>query len=114
MTPYKILPQQRAAAKKLGVTIRPSTVKGKKIDVYKGAVKVASIGARGYGDYWNYFRNNTPYFVYANYHYYWCKQRYYMAVWQILIQFMVIMMLLKHQKKLFYQDQKNKKFTLML
>lgn len=63
MTPYKILPQQRAAAKKLGVTIKPSTVKGKKIDVYKGAVKVASIGARGYGDYWNYYRNNTPYFA---------------------------------------------------
>ena len=50
MIPYKILPQQRAAAKKLGVTIKPSTVKGKKIDVYKGAVKLASIGARGYGD----------------------------------------------------------------
>ncbi len=60
MTPYKILPQQRAAAKKLGVTIKPSTVKGKKIDVYKGSVKVASIGARGYGDYWNYYKNTTP------------------------------------------------------
>jgi len=63
MIPYKILPQQRAAAKKLGVTIRPSTVKGKKIAVYKDRVKVADIGARGYGDYWNYFKNNTPYFA---------------------------------------------------
>ena len=63
MIPYKILPQQRAAAKKLGVTIRPSTVKGKKIAVYKDRVKVADIGARGYGDYWNYFKNNTPFYA---------------------------------------------------
>ena len=25
---------------------------------------------------------------YANYHFYWCKQRYYMAVWQTLKDFM--------------------------
>ena len=55
MIPYKILPQQRAAAKKLGVTIRPSTVKGKKIAVYKDRVKVADIGAIGYSDYWTYY-----------------------------------------------------------
>lgn len=55
MKPYKILPQQRAAAKKLGVTIKPSTVKGKKIAVYRSGVKVGDIGALGYGDYWNYY-----------------------------------------------------------
>ena len=53
---YKILPQQRAAAKKLGVTIRPSAVKGKKIAVFKAGEKVADIGALGYGDYWTYYQ----------------------------------------------------------
>jgi hypothetical protein len=52
---YKILKQQKAAAKKLGVTIKPSKVEGKKIDVFKNGEKVASIGAMGYGDYWTYY-----------------------------------------------------------
>lgn len=55
---YKILPQQRAAAKKLGVTIRPSAVKGKKIAVYKAGDKIADIGALGYGDYWTYYQSD--------------------------------------------------------
>lgn len=55
MTPYKILPQQRAAAKRLGVTIKPSSAKGKKLDVFRGDDKIASIGAKGYGDYWTYY-----------------------------------------------------------
>lgn len=39
-------------AAKLGVTIKPSKVKGKKIDVFdKKGNKLASIGALGYGDY---------------------------------------------------------------
>jgi hypothetical protein len=55
---YKILAQQKTAAKKLGVTIKPSTVKGKKIDVFKNGDKVASIGAIGYGDYWTYYQSD--------------------------------------------------------
>jgi hypothetical protein len=38
-------------AKQLGVTIKPSTKKGKKIDVFKGDDKVASVGALGMGDF---------------------------------------------------------------
>lgn len=55
---YKILAQQKTAARKLGVTIKPSTVKGKKIDVFKNKEKVASIGAIGYGDYWTYYQSD--------------------------------------------------------
>jgi hypothetical protein len=55
---YKILPQQKTAAKKLGVTIKPSEVKGKKIAVFKGKDKVADIGAIGYGDYWTYYQSD--------------------------------------------------------
>lgn len=51
---YKIKSGQRDAARRLGVVIRPSTTKGKKIDVYKHGFKVASIGAQGYEDYWGY------------------------------------------------------------
>ena len=55
---YKIKPQQIAAAKKLGATIKPSTLTGKKIAVYKNGEKVADIGALGYGDYWTYYASD--------------------------------------------------------
>jgi len=38
-------------ARKIGVTVKPSTRKGKKIDVFKDGKKVASVGALGYDDY---------------------------------------------------------------
>jgi hypothetical protein len=55
---YKIKPQQKKAAKELGVTIKPSEVKGKKIAVFKNGEKVADIGALGYGDYWTYYEKD--------------------------------------------------------
>ena len=48
---YQIKPAQRRRAKAIGTTIKPSKVKGKKLDVFKGDKKVASIGALGMGDY---------------------------------------------------------------
>jgi hypothetical protein len=48
---YRIKQYSIRQANKLGVKIRPSTRPGKKIDVYKNGIKVASIGARGYLDY---------------------------------------------------------------
>lgn len=48
---YKILPQHYAKAKNLDVEIKPSTLKNKKIDVYKDNKKVASIGDINYKDY---------------------------------------------------------------
>jgi hypothetical protein len=53
---YTILPYTFAAAKKIGVTVKPSTVKGKKIDVFKDGAKIASIGAQGYLDYPHYIK----------------------------------------------------------
>ena len=55
---YKIKSQQKKAAKELGVTIKPSEVKGKKIAVFKNGEKVADIGAIGYGDYWTYYEKD--------------------------------------------------------
>jgi hypothetical protein len=50
--PYRIKPYTKAQAKKLGVIVKPSKVKGKKIDVFnKNGKKLASVGAIGYGDY---------------------------------------------------------------
>ena len=49
--PYKITSYTKSKARKLGVTVKPSKVKGKKIDVFKGGKKVASVGAIGYNDY---------------------------------------------------------------
>ena len=49
---YRIKQYSFKRAKELGVTIKPSTVSGKKIDVFnKKGEKVASIGAIGYSDY---------------------------------------------------------------
>ena len=48
---YVITEYSKQQAKKLGVVLQPSSNPKKKIDVYKGGKKVASIGATGYGDY---------------------------------------------------------------
>ena len=48
---YQITEYSYQQAKRLGVTIKPSTNKKKKIDVFKDGDKIASIGAIGYGDY---------------------------------------------------------------
>ncbi|MDF1677000.1 MAG: hypothetical protein P1U44_14900 [Vicingaceae bacterium] len=49
--PYKIKTYTKNQAKKIGVIVKPSSSKGKKIDVFKKGVKVASVGAIGYNDY---------------------------------------------------------------
>lgn len=48
---YVIQDYSKNQAKKLGVELRQSSNKKKKIDVYKGDKKIASIGAIGYSDY---------------------------------------------------------------
>jgi hypothetical protein len=48
---YIITAYTKRKAKKLGVKVKSSTNKKKKIDVFKDGKKVASIGAIGYGDY---------------------------------------------------------------
>jgi hypothetical protein len=48
---YKITKYTKDKAKKLGVEVKPSQNKTKKIDVFKGGKKVASVGARGMNDY---------------------------------------------------------------
>lgn len=48
---YQITEYSQQQAKRLGVIIKPSTNKKKKIDVFKDDKKIASIGAIGYGDY---------------------------------------------------------------
>lgn len=54
---YSISRYTRQQARKLGVTVKPSTTKGKKIDVFnKKGEKVASVGAIGYNDYPNFMR----------------------------------------------------------
>lgn len=55
---YDILPYSKAKAKELGVTIKPSTKKNKKIDVFKNNELVASIGMLGYKDYPTYLKED--------------------------------------------------------
>lgn len=49
--PYRIKKYTYNQAEKLGVQVKPSKTKGKKIDVYKKGEKVASVGALGMNDY---------------------------------------------------------------
>lgn len=48
---YRIKRYTYQQAKKLGVEVKPSSVKGKKIDVFKNGDKIASVGALGMNDY---------------------------------------------------------------
>lgn len=54
--PYRITNYTKEQAKKLGVVVKPSTNKDKKIDVYKDDKKIASVGALHYPDYPNYLK----------------------------------------------------------
>ena len=55
---YTIKPRQKRAAKRLGVSIKPSTTANKKIDVYKDDKKISSIGDINYNDYAIYLKSN--------------------------------------------------------
>lgn len=48
---YRIKQYTKNRALQIGVEVKPSKVKGKKIDVFRRGKKIASIGAIGYGDY---------------------------------------------------------------
>ncbi len=52
---YTITQYTKNKAKKIGVKVRRSTNKNKKIDVFKDGIKVASVGAMGYKDYPTYW-----------------------------------------------------------
>ena len=51
---YVITAHTKKQARQLGVTVKPSTRQGKKLDVFKAGQKVASIGDRKYPDYGTY------------------------------------------------------------
>lgn len=53
---YIISPYAYQMAKKLNVSIKPSTLKNKKIDVFENDKKIASIGAKGMKDYQVYLK----------------------------------------------------------
>jgi len=48
---YTITAYTKRQAKKYGLKVKPSKLKNKKIDVFKGDKKVASVGYLGYNDY---------------------------------------------------------------
>jgi hypothetical protein len=48
---YSISAYTRRKAREIGVTVRPSSRVGKKIDIFKNGKKIASIGDRSYDDF---------------------------------------------------------------
>jgi len=55
---YNITNYTDKQAKLIGVTVKPSSNKKKKIDVYKDNKKIASVGALGYKDYPTFIKEN--------------------------------------------------------
>lgn len=53
---YAITPYTHKQAKRLGVRVKPSTNKTKKIDVFKQGNKIASVGANGMNDFPTYVK----------------------------------------------------------
>ena len=53
---YEITNYTYKQAKKLGVSVKTSTNKTKKIDVYKNGKKIASVGANGMNDFPTYIK----------------------------------------------------------
>ena len=60
---YKITNYSKEQAKKLNVEIKPSTRKNKKIDVYRGDKKIASIGNKNYLDFPTHLEKNGKEFA---------------------------------------------------
>lgn len=56
---YAIKPYTKRQAKKYGLVVKPSKVKGKKIDVFKDEKKLGSVGALGYSDYPTYMETHS-------------------------------------------------------
>ena len=60
---YHITQYTYKKAKNMGVTVKPSTNKNKKLDVYKNNRKIASIGANGMNDYPTYMNKRGKFFA---------------------------------------------------
>ena len=60
---YEITDYTRKQAKRLGVDVKPSKLKNKKIDVLYEGKKIASVGAKGYSDYSTYIRTKGKKFA---------------------------------------------------
>ena len=72
--PYFITSYTKKRASAIGVVVKPSKVKGKKIDVFnKKGEKLASVGAIGYGDYPTFMRKKGKDYADSRRHLY--KQR---------------------------------------
>jgi hypothetical protein len=72
---YTITSAIHAAAKKLGVEVKVSTVKGKKLDAFKNGKKIRSFGALGYGDYHVFLREKGKEFAEMKKRAYWSRHQ---------------------------------------
>ena len=77
---YNITNYSKKKAKELGVEIKPSSNKNKKIDVYSGSKKIASIGSSGMSDFPTYIKTKGKAFADERRRLYrartdWCKDK---------------------------------------
>ena len=60
---YRITNYTRKQARKIGVSVKPSTRPDKKIDVFRSGEKIASVGAFGMNDYPTYIQKKGKAFA---------------------------------------------------
>jgi len=60
---YRITSYTRARARAIGVVVKVAKNQKKKLDVFRGGKKVATIGARGMGDYPTFIRTKGQEFA---------------------------------------------------
>jgi hypothetical protein len=77
---YKPTEYSKTKAKSMGLEIQSSKTKGKKLDVFRNDKKIASIGAKNYGDYPNYLKTKGKAFADERRRLYrkrtdWCKDK---------------------------------------
>ena len=58
--PYTITKYTRRQARRIGVIVKPSSNKTKKIDVFRDGIKIAAVGAYGMNDYPTYMKLRGP------------------------------------------------------
>lgn len=61
---YRITTYTKRRAKQLGVSVKKSKIKSKKLDVFRNGKKIASVGAIGYNDFPTFIKEKGP--VYAS------------------------------------------------
>ena len=72
---YTVTPAARAAARRCGVVVRPSTTPGKKLDAFVDGIKIRAFGDATMSDYHVYLRTHGREYAQRRRDAYWSRHR---------------------------------------